>query len=150
MLYCFQPLVSLTCFLTARVESGYDAVRLDSLNFRYRIEGDDPPWRPVRAFDDGRKVYIQMPSGLSQGEAPITRVDGALTMLDAAPVDDIGAMLGIPGDALTTVRAGHALDTHVEGMRPDFDQVVAALGPLTSPPAREDAGRVKRESRRRG
>jgi len=36
-------------------------VRLDSLNFRYRIDGDDPPWRPLRAFDDGRKVYIQMP-----------------------------------------------------------------------------------------
>jgi P-type conjugative transfer protein TrbG len=45
-------------------------VRLDKLNFRYRIEGDDPPWRPLRAFDDGRKVYIQMPSGLAQGEAP--------------------------------------------------------------------------------
>ncbi|KGT73202.1 conjugal transfer protein TrbG [Bradyrhizobium japonicum] len=52
-------------------------VRLDSLNFRYRIEGDDPPWRPLRAFDDGRKVYIQMPSGLSQGEAPPLFVAGA-------------------------------------------------------------------------
>jgi type IV secretion system protein VirB9 len=47
------------------------------LNFRYRIEGDDPPWRPLRAFDDGRKVYIQMPSGLSQGEAPPLFVAGA-------------------------------------------------------------------------
>jgi type IV secretion system protein TrbG len=52
-------------------------VRLDSLNFRYRIVGDDPPWRPLRAFDDGRKVYIQMPSGLSQGEAPPLFVAGA-------------------------------------------------------------------------
>ncbi|WP_024510698.1 P-type conjugative transfer protein TrbG [Bradyrhizobium sp. ARR65] len=52
-------------------------VRLDNLNFRYRIEGDDPPWRPLRAFDDGRKVYIQMPSGLSQGEAPPLFVAGA-------------------------------------------------------------------------
>lgn len=52
-------------------------VRLDSLNFRYRIEGDDPPWRPLRAFDDGRKVYIQMPTGLSQGEAPPLFVAGA-------------------------------------------------------------------------
>ena len=52
-------------------------VRLDSLNFRYRIEGDDPPWRPLRAFDDGRKVYIQMPSGLPQGEAPPLFVAGA-------------------------------------------------------------------------
>jgi len=52
-------------------------VRLENLNFRYQIEGDDPPWRPVRAFDDGHKVYIQMPSGLSQGEAPPLFVAGA-------------------------------------------------------------------------
>lgn len=52
-------------------------VRLDNLNFRYRIEGDDPPWRPLRAFDDGRKVYVQMPSGLTQGEAPPLFVAGA-------------------------------------------------------------------------
>jgi P-type conjugative transfer protein TrbG len=58
-----------------RVADG--GVRLDNLNFRYRIEGDDPPWRPLRAFDDGRKVFIQMPSGLSQGEAPPLFVAGA-------------------------------------------------------------------------
>src|SRR3984893_9429755 len=52
-------------------------VRLEHLKFRYRIEGDDPPWRPLRAFDDGRKVYIQMPSGLPQGEAPPLFVAGA-------------------------------------------------------------------------
>jgi P-type conjugative transfer protein TrbG len=52
-------------------------VRLDNLNFRYRIEGDDPPWRPLRAFDDGRKVFIQMPAGLSQGEAPPLFVAGS-------------------------------------------------------------------------
>jgi len=55
-------------------ESG---ICLDNLNFRYRIEGDDPPWRPLRAFDDGQKVYIQMPSGLPQGEAPPLFVAGA-------------------------------------------------------------------------
>ena len=50
-------------------------VRLDSLNFRYRIEGDDPPWRPLRAFDDGHKVFIQMPSGHlpGRGAAPVHR-----------------------------------------------------------------------------
>jgi P-type conjugative transfer protein TrbG len=52
-------------------------VRLDSLNFRYRIEGDDPPWRPLRAFDDGHKVFIQMPSGLFQGEAPPLFIAGS-------------------------------------------------------------------------
>ena len=29
---------------------------VDALNFRYRVEGDRPHWRPLRAFDDGRKV----------------------------------------------------------------------------------------------
>ena len=46
------------------------AVALANLNFRYRISGDHPPWRPVRAFDDGRKVYIEFPRRIDQGEAP--------------------------------------------------------------------------------
>ncbi len=45
-------------------------LRIDNLRFRYRITGDDPPWRPVRVFDDTRKVYIQFPARLDQGEAP--------------------------------------------------------------------------------
>jgi type IV secretion system protein VirB9 len=44
-------------------------INLDQLHFRYRIEGD-APWKPHQVFDDGSKVYIQFPSGLSQGEAP--------------------------------------------------------------------------------
>jgi type IV secretion system protein TrbG len=43
---------------------------LNSLHFRYAIEGDNPPWRPVRAFDDGSKVYIEFPGGIGQGEMP--------------------------------------------------------------------------------
>ena len=27
-------------------------------------------WRPLRAFDDGKKVYIEFPSGIAQGEMP--------------------------------------------------------------------------------
>ena len=42
----------------------------DDLRFRYRITRDDPPWRPVRVFDDTAKVYIQFPVRLNQGEAP--------------------------------------------------------------------------------
>ncbi|MGH1407333.1 MAG: P-type conjugative transfer protein TrbG [Rhodomicrobiaceae bacterium] len=45
-------------------------VSLDRLRFRYAISGDTPPWRPVRTFDDGHKVYIEFPSGIAQGEAP--------------------------------------------------------------------------------
>ena len=45
-------------------------LRVDSLQFRYKVTGDDPPWRPVRVFDDTKKVYIQFPARLDQGEAP--------------------------------------------------------------------------------
>ncbi|HLZ79087.1 MAG TPA: P-type conjugative transfer protein TrbG, partial [Sphingomonas sp.] len=34
------------------VEANLD---VDSIRFRYAIEGDNPPWRPVHAFDDGNK-----------------------------------------------------------------------------------------------
>ena len=47
-----------------------DGIPLERLHFRYTISGDDPPWKPVRAFDDGEKVYIQFPAGIAQGELP--------------------------------------------------------------------------------
>lgn len=45
-------------------------IALDHLNFCYSISGDDPPWRPIRAFDDGSKVYIQFPKEFNQSDAP--------------------------------------------------------------------------------
>ena len=51
----------------APIASGVD---LASINFRYAIEGDNPAWRPLRAFDDGQKVFIEFPSGIRQGEMP--------------------------------------------------------------------------------
>ncbi|MEO0823773.1 MAG: P-type conjugative transfer protein TrbG, partial [Pseudomonadota bacterium] len=48
----------------------FGGIDLDQLKFRYEITGDEPHWRPVRAFDDGHKVYIQFPGRLDQGEAP--------------------------------------------------------------------------------
>ncbi len=47
-----------------------DGVALEKLKFRYAVTGDDAPWKPVRAFDDGEKVYIEFPSGIAQGELP--------------------------------------------------------------------------------
>jgi type IV secretion system protein TrbG len=51
----------------APIAAGVD---LTSINFRYAIQGDNPAWRPLRAFDDGSKVYIEFPSGIAQGEMP--------------------------------------------------------------------------------
>jgi type IV secretion system protein VirB9 len=45
-------------------------IALERLSFRYDITGDAPSWRPLRAFDDGERVYIQFPSGIAQGELP--------------------------------------------------------------------------------
>jgi type IV secretion system protein TrbG len=47
-----------------------EGISLESLSFRYDITGDAPSWRPLRAFDDGEKVYIQFPSGIKQDEMP--------------------------------------------------------------------------------
>lgn len=58
----------------APIASGID---IDSLKFRYRIEGDNPPWRPLRAFDDGRQVFIEFPRGIGEGEMPPLWVIGA-------------------------------------------------------------------------
>ena len=43
---------------------------MDQRRYRYSIEGDNPPWRPVNAYDDGRKVYIEFSRGIDQGEMP--------------------------------------------------------------------------------
>ncbi len=54
-----------------------NAIALDALNFRYSITGDTPAWRPLRAFDDGSKVYVEFPARIDQGEAPPLFVVGA-------------------------------------------------------------------------
>jgi type IV secretion system protein TrbG len=54
-----------------------EGLALDRLNFDYRITGDDPPWRPLRAFDDGRQTFIAFPTSIGVGEAPPLFVTGA-------------------------------------------------------------------------
>ena len=58
----------------APVASGID---FSSLNFRYRIGGDHPGWRPVRVFDDGRQVFIEFPGDIASGDMPPLFVIGA-------------------------------------------------------------------------
>ncbi|BCH12957.1 P-type conjugative transfer protein TrbG (plasmid) [Mesorhizobium sp. 131-3-5] len=38
--------------------------------YRYGLTGDAPPWRPVGVYDDGRRVYVEFPGGIVQGEMP--------------------------------------------------------------------------------
>ena len=49
------------------VAGGIDPAALD---FRYRIDGDRPAWRPVRAFDDGQQVFIEFPDGIGTTDMP--------------------------------------------------------------------------------
>ena len=51
----------------APVDTG---LSLERIRFRYAISGGNPPWKPLRAFDDGEKVYVQFPTGIAQGELP--------------------------------------------------------------------------------
>ncbi len=42
----------------------------ENLNFNYEISGDKPTWRPLRAFDDGRQTFIQLPASIVLDEVP--------------------------------------------------------------------------------
>jgi type IV secretion system protein VirB9 len=55
-------------------------VPVDQLDFDYDIDGDMPGWRPVRAFNDGSKTYIEFKDDLGTIEAPplfLTDSDGS-------------------------------------------------------------------------
>jgi type IV secretion system protein VirB9 len=61
----------------AQVASVQSGLSPDDLHFRYAISGDNPSWKPLRAFDDGTHVYIEFPAAIAQGEAPPLFVRGA-------------------------------------------------------------------------
>jgi P-type conjugative transfer protein TrbG len=45
-------------------------IELERVNFDYRIDGAKAPWRPLRAFDDGRQVFIEFPPQVATSEMP--------------------------------------------------------------------------------
>jgi len=54
---------------------------LRALSFRYELEGDDPPWKPVRVYNDGLQTVIEMPFAMKQTEAPtllVVRAEGGI------------------------------------------------------------------------
>ena len=57
----------------------FPSLSVETLNFQYTVESPDgvPTWTPLRAFDDGKHVYIQMPPDLHAGEAPALLVNTA-------------------------------------------------------------------------
>ncbi|WP_043201100.1 P-type conjugative transfer protein TrbG [Paraburkholderia acidipaludis] len=92
-----------------------EGLSLDQLHFRYAITGDSPPWKPVRAFDDGQHVYIQFPAGIAQGELPplfVVGSDGKGELVNYrfhAPYDIVDRLFGaaelrLGGDKAAVVR----------------------------------------------
>lgn len=61
----------------ARVAPIAGAIDLAALNFRYRIAGDKVAWRPVRAFDDGRQLFVEFAENIATGDMPPLFVIGA-------------------------------------------------------------------------
>lgn len=60
-----------------RTVSDLPLVSADQLNFNYKLKGDESmAWYPTRVFDDGTRVFIQMPAAMKSSEAP------ALVLLD--------------------------------------------------------------------
>ncbi len=61
--YPQDDLIALRQAQVAAVNAAPIAAGLDisSLDFDYVITGDKPGWRPVRAFDDGTRVYVEFP-----------------------------------------------------------------------------------------
>lgn len=97
-------------------------VSLDQLHFRYAITGDDPPWKPVRAFDDGRHVYIQFPAGIAQGELPplfVVGTDGKGELVNYrfhAPYDIVDRLFGAAELRLGGKKAAVVRITRTDGV----------------------------------
>lgn len=54
---------------------------LRALSFNYELEGDNPPWKPVRVYNDGLQTVIEMPFAMKQTEAPtllVVRAEGGI------------------------------------------------------------------------
>jgi type IV secretory pathway VirB9-like protein len=95
---------------------------------RYRISGDKVAWRPVRAFDDGRQLFIEFSPSIATGEMPPLfavgergaaellnyRVDGRFMIVDR--LFDSGELRLGAGKAARKVRI--VRDVPAVGVRP--------------------------------
>lgn len=47
-----------------------EGLAVDNLHFNYVVSGDQPAWRPLRAFDDGQQTFVEFPASIAVGDAP--------------------------------------------------------------------------------
>lgn len=99
---------------------------VESLNFNYAISGDRPAWRPLRAFDDGRRSYIEFSPSIAVGEAPplfVVGEDGEAQLVNYRVagryyvVDRLfeAAELRLGGKRQKIVRIERAAERHARG-----------------------------------
>jgi len=100
-------------------------LQVDQLHFNYVISGDQPAWRPLRAFDDGRQTFIEFPASLATNQAPPLflvdangqaqlvnyRVQGRYYIVDRI-FDAAELRLGLKHQDVVRVSRGAADDAH--------------------------------------
>lgn len=60
-------------------------VRIEDLNFDYRVSGARTSWRPVRVFDDGRQVFLEFDAAIDQAALPplfLRNADGGADLVN--------------------------------------------------------------------
>ncbi|MBU1343518.1 MAG: P-type conjugative transfer protein TrbG [Proteobacteria bacterium] len=56
------------------IEDDQKRIAIASLDFDYKIDGDDPAWKPVRVYNDGVKTIIELPEKARYTKVPVLSV----------------------------------------------------------------------------
>ncbi len=91
--------------------------RLDKLDFNYRISGDNPRWKPIRVYSDGRQMTIQFPSAHFEHGAPAL-----------AGLGDPGGVFSDPSYEVVNYRPGPDGDTYIVDKLLDHAVLVSGAG----------------------
>ena len=57
-------------FIATNSDMVMPLIDLAHVNYKYKIIGEDYPWKPVQVFDDGKSVFIQMPNEIDSRNLP--------------------------------------------------------------------------------
>lgn len=117
-------------------------------NYRYGLTGDTPPWKPVAVYDDGRRVYVEFPPGIVQGEMPPVFVigpDGEAQIANSRVYQNLLIVDRLFGAAELRLGGGDRQQT-VRIVRTD----AARRSPLSSMPGSAAATKVTNAPRQRG
>lgn len=91
--------------------------RTDRLDFNYRISGDNPKWKPIRVYSDGRQMTIQFPSANFDHGAPVL-----------AGIESPGGVFSDPEYEVVNYRPGPDGDTYIVDKLLDHAVLVSGAG----------------------